>query len=433
MLLQFSVKNFRSIKDRVVLSLEASGKKEHSNNYAEIEKESLLKSAAIFGANASGKSNIFLALTAAILLIRKSNERQIGEPLSLIVPFRFDKHTSAQPTEFEFVFWAEGKKYVYGFSATVKQIVTEYLYVFNSSKASTIFERDENGIEDEQGNRSNEKYKFTIPTLRTKLKPLVERNTANKLFLATATAWNFEETRVPMLWFMHSINTYAPNQYVNLLPITGDLFEHDDDQSLRAFVKGVLKEADINISDYEFESKDIPVEQFAPVQIPVRVGTRPEVKGKEYRITALHTITDDTGNTQVYPLEMQSESLGTKNLFFLSPIIKRAFETGETVCVDEFDTSLHPMLVVYLLGLFHNPNVNKKNAQLIISSHTMSLLDLKTLRRDQIYFVDKDQSSGVTELYSLDDFSPRTSENIRKAYLIGRYGAIPVIKNSEAL
>ena len=130
---------------------------------------------------------------------------------------------------------------------------------------------------------------------------------------------------------------------------------------------------------------------------------------------------------------MQSESLGTKNLFFLSPIIKRAFETGETVCVDEFDTSLHPMLVVYLLGLFHNPNVNKKNAQLIISSHTMSLLDLKTLRRDQIYFVDKDQSSGITELYSLDDFSPRTSENIRKAYLIGRYGAIPVIKNSEAL
>ena len=95
MLLQFSVKNFRSIKDRVVLSLESSGKKEHPNNYAEIEKESILKSVAIFGANASGKSNIFLALTAAILLIRKSNERQIGEPLSLIVPFRFDKHTSA--------------------------------------------------------------------------------------------------------------------------------------------------------------------------------------------------------------------------------------------------------------------------------------------------------------------------------------------------
>ena len=115
------------------------------------------------------------------------------------------------------------------------------------------------------------------------------------------------------------------------------------------------------------------------------------------------------------------------------PIIKRAFETGETVCVDEFDTSLHPMLVIYLLGLFHNPKVNKKNAQLIISSHTMSLLDLKTLRRDQIYFVDKDQSSGITELYSLDDFSPRTSENVKKAYLIGRYGAIPVIKNSEVL
>ncbi len=433
MLIQFSVKNFRSIKDRVVLSLEASRKKDNENNYTEIEKENLLKSVAIFGANASGKSNIFLALTAAILLIRKSNERQIDEPLRLIVPFMFDEETASQPTEFEFVFFAEGKKYVYGFSATVKQIVTEYLYVFNSSKASTIFERDEDGIQDDNGNRSNEKYKFTIPSIRTKLKPLVERNTINKLFIATASSWNFEETKAPMMWFMHSINTYSPNQYVNLLPITGELFEHDKDQSLRAFVKDVLKEADINIFDYEFESKDIPFEQVNSVQTPARVGTSPEVKGKAYRIIAKHIITDDDGNIKVYPLEMQNESLGTKNLFFLSPIIKRAFATGETVCIDEFDTSLHPMLVVYLLGLFHNPDLNKKNAQLIISSHTMSLLDLRTLRRDQIYFVDKEQSTGVTELYSLDDFSPRKSENIRKAYLLGRYGAIPGIKNGDVL
>lgn len=431
MLLQFSVENYRSLKDRTVLSLEASSDKEHLENITNINNNNILKTVSIFGANASGKSNIFSALTSAILTVRKSADRQIGEPLMLITPFAFDKESLLKPTSFEFVFFAEDKKYVYGFSATREQIKTEYLYVYNSSKATTIFERDEDGIEDISGKRTKEKYRFTNANIRSKLKPLTNRNTVNKLFLATATLWNCEETRIPMLWFMNSINTYSPNQYVNLLPSTASFFENDEDQSLRNFVKKILKHADINISDYEFESKDLPEESISHLSEFKGNGTLPNIIGKTYRITAIHTITDENGNKTDFSLDMPNESLGTRNLFFLSPIIKRAFDTGETLCVDEFDTSLHPMLVVYLIGLFHNPMINKKNAQLIISSHTMNLLDLKVLRRDQIYFIDKNQNNGESELYSLDEYSIRKSEDVRKAYCLGRYGAIPFIEENS--
>ncbi|MCR5144155.1 MAG: ATP-binding protein [Lachnospiraceae bacterium] len=426
MLLQFSVENFRSIKDRAVLSMEASSDKEHSNNLVETNKEKVLKVASIFGANAAGKSNLFLALTAAIVTVKLSDKRQVGEPLFNIVPFMFDEESKNKPTEFEFVFIADGKKHVYGYSATAQRIITEYLYVYNSSRPSTIFERDEN---------SDEVYKFTNATLKAKLKPLTERNTENKLFLATATAWNCEETRVPMMWLSNQINTYD-TQYENLLSITGDMYEKDEDRSLRRFTNNILKEADINIADYRFESKDIPLDQLGqlgPVIIPKELGTAPEFKGKTYRIETLHNIEDENGNTSSYSLDMHNESKGTQSIFFLSPIIKRAFETGETLCIDEFDISLHPMLVSYLVKLFNTPEVNRANAQLIISSHTMTLLNLKELRRDQIYFIEKNQSTGTSELYSLDEFSPRTREDIRKAYLLGRYGSIPDIGEGDSL
>lgn len=423
MLLQFSVENFRSIKNRAVLSLEASVDKEHPENLIETTDGNVLKVGTIFGANAAGKSNLFLALTAAIVTVRWSDKRQVGEPIFNIIPFLFDKECSSKPTSFEFVFIANGKKYVYGYSATMQKIYTEYLYVYNSARPTTIFERD---IE------SEEVYRFTSPSLKKNLKPITERNTDNKLFLATATAWNCEETRIPMLWLSNSINTYD-TRFENLLNLTGDMFEEDPDGSLRRFTNNILKEADINISDYRIESKEIPLEQVGQIVVPKGIGTAPEIRGKIYKIETRHTIKHENNTTDDFSLDMQFESKGTQNIFFLSPLLKRAFETGETLCIDEFDTSLHPMLVSYLVGLFNNSDVNKSNAQLIVSTHTMSLLDLKELRRDQIYFVEKDQNTGESELYSLDDFSPRTRDDIRKAYLLGRYGSIPDVGEGDSL
>ena len=321
MLLQFSVENFRSFKERTVLSLEGSSDKNLPNNVVEFGKEKILKVATVFGANAAGKSNLFLALTAAIITVKRSDVRQVGEPLYSIVPYLFDKESFKEPTSFEFVFTVEDKKYVYGYSATNKKICTEYLFVYNSSRPTTIFKRDES---------ARERYIFTNQVLKTKLKPLTERNTENKLFLATATAWNAEETKIPMMWIANYINTYDTN-YENALNITGDMFEKDSDNSLRRFTNNILKEADINICDYEFESRDVPLEGIPSLMLANQPGTTSEILGKEYKITTKHVIEDEKGNETVFPLGMQLESLGTQKIFFMSPIITLNYKIKHSI------------------------------------------------------------------------------------------------------
>ena len=160
MLLQFSVENFRSIKEKAVLSMIASADEQHSDNYSLLGKDKCLKTAAVYGANAAGKSNLFLALTTAIMAVRTSNDRQLGMPIMNITPFLFDQKTANAPSSFEFIFIAGGKKYVYGFSATATTVETEYLYVYRTAKATTIFERDIH--------QSNE-YRFTSPALKKEL------------------------------------------------------------------------------------------------------------------------------------------------------------------------------------------------------------------------------------------------------------------------
>lgn len=417
MLLQFSVENFRSIKEKAVLSFFASSDSLHPENYSLLGKDKCLKSAAIYGANASGKSNLFLALTVAILAVRQSNDRQLGMPIFNITPFLFDSETASAPSSFEFIFWTEGVKYVYGFSATSTTVETEYLYAYKTAKPTTIFERD---IHD------TPEYRFTLPSLKKQLLPITERNTPNKLFLATATLWNCEETKAPLLWFQKGINTYSTD-YSSLLQFSGEMFANDADNSLRHFTNDLLREADINISDYDFESVDVRKEDVLrqmPSGVRELFSSIPLDYGKNYNITTLHRIQGSDGDS-LFSLPLNMESKGTRNVFLLSPILKKAFKTGETVCIDEFDTSLHPLLVRYLVGLFHNPNINTANAQLIISTHDLSLLTLKEYRRDQIYFIQKDQETGASELYSLDEYSPRANEDIRKAYLLGRFGAVP--------
>ncbi|MBR6410197.1 MAG: ATP-binding protein [Clostridia bacterium] len=399
MLLQFSVENFRSFKDKAILSMEASSDKELPENKVEASKHRVLREAVIFGANAAGKSNIFKALTAAILMVRHSNSIQVGEALPLMVPFLFDESSSQQPCSFEFVFLIGDRKYVYGFSATQKKIAKEYLYIYYSSRATVIFER------------THEQYVFPSSETAKKLQPIIARNLENKLFLTTATAWNYEGTRDAVEWFMNGINTYSPD-YQQMLNVSGPMLEKDTDGSLRAFTNGILQGADINIADYQIESEERPV---SVLQSGVSVMSR------EYTITTLHKV--ENGNA--YPLNLRDESSGTINLFFFAPVIKRAFETGETLCIDEFDASLHPLLVQKLVSLFNDPDMNRGNAQLIVSTHTAELMNLKQLRRDQIYFVEKENTTGCSTLYSLDEFSPRTREDIKKAYLLGRYGSVP--------
>ena len=428
MLLQFSVSNYRSFKEKAVLSLEAANDHRLENHVFVLGKNRVLQNICVFGANASGKSNLFRALTTAILLIRQSNQRQVGELLLSIEPFSFDPNTLKMPSSFEFVFLQHGIKYVYGFSATRERIEEEYLYQYRSSRPSVIFERvyDSEAKEDQ--------YRFTNAEIRKELKPLSEKNTSNKLFLATATSWNSQFTKEPYLWF-NRINTYDSNNYEQLLHFAGPLFEQPDEfNGLHDFICKTLKEADINVSDFEVKTRNLDTSEWLKQLPPWRMmvpETQMNQPSKLYEINMIHQVRGEDGSIREYKLPSIQESKGTQSLFFLSPLLKKAFDEGRILCIDEFDTSLHPMLVIYLTGLFNNPEINQKHAQLIISTHTMDLLSLKISRRDEIYFVQKEQQTGVSELYSLDEFSLSKQADIRNGYYLGRYGAVPEIGDGE--
>lgn len=420
MLVEFSVKNFMSIKDEITFSMVAGTGDENMENTIEVENtdETYLKSTAIYGANASGKTNFMKALTAAILMVRRSNLRNINEPLVEMKPFKFDPKTVNEPCEFRFVFIKNNIKYIYGFSADINRIYTEYLYQYLSAKPSLIFER-----------KNVNEYKFT-QLEQSKLVELSTKNTEKKLFLSTATEWNYEKTKDAYIWFSEDIDTY--NDYMNVGGYAFDKFENDNEGDLKRFTINLLKQADILIKDYNFEVKNINVNNIIAAFNNIKVPNENIVQ-KEVKISTFHEIENENGNIENYELELGEESLGTQNLFFFSPILKEAFEKGKVIIVDEIDKSLHPLLVEFIIKLFHNSKINKNNAQLIFNTHDTNLLSLDNFRRDQIWFTEKEPKKGTTDLYPLDDFSVRKTENVQKGYLNGRYGAIPFLATGNSL
>ena len=425
MLLQFSVKNYKSIKDKAVLSLEAGTNKELVENYAVMENgDRILKGAVIFGANAGGKSNIFLALTSALLAVRRSVYNLPGTPLWPFTPFSFSEETQNAPTEFEFVFTYKEVKYIYGFAATSFKVEEEHLYAYKTPRPSTVFQRE------------GDDYYFP-ESIKSKMMPLVERNLPNKLFISTSASWNCPYTVEPMEWLLNGIDTYN-TQYRDTMPRASEMYTQDTDGSLKCFTEKLLKEADINISDFNLETEENTPERIAQEQhMPEGLknllfsGLNTDTKVNSLRCEMFHDVTDN-GNSRRYKLDFEEESLGTKNLFMFAPFIKKALDEGLTIFVDEFDSSLHPLLLEYIVSLFMNPETNKSNAQLVISSHSMELMNLDIFRRDQIYFIDKDRVTGASSLYSLDEFSIRpTFSKLRENYLCGRFNAVPRIGRVE--
>lgn len=421
MLIQFIVENFLSIRDKVYLSLEPSKDSEHPENLITKGEYNAVTSAVIYGANASGKTSLFKAITIALIMLRNSNNIQVTDRLP-VIPFKFDSESKNKPTSFEFTFIAsDDKKYIYGFSATAEKIVEEYLYCYNSAKPTLIFDLKE-----------GEKPKYNR-AYKGKLETAYQMNTPNKLFLATATTWNAECTKIPFEWLAESIDTFT--EVMDLSGVAVEKYRTDENRQYIDFTKNLLKQADINISSIEVDAKEVIGGATLPIQIMVQGKMIPPNEGKRYEveITTGHTIVDEDGNSIEYPLTLQEESLGTQLLFFYGPLLKDAFEKGKTLILDEIDKSMHPSLVKFIMNLFRDPDINKAGAQLIVTTHETGILTLDMFRRDQIYFTEKDSKTGVTDLYSLDEFSVRKTENIEKGYLMGRYGAIPFLQNEEVL
>lgn len=412
MLIEFSVKNFLSFKDKITLSMEKGNGDENLENVININNNSLLKTTAIYGANASGKSNIFKAFTCAIMMIRSSNLIPVGGTWNLVKPFLFDEVSKNKPSEFEFIFITNGIKYRYFFSADSTKIYDEVLDAYYSQKPTNIFTR----------NKTNN---YTFSNDKNTLSSLVAKNTENKLFLTTATTWNYDKTKPVYLWFSNIVDTYKSFTYIS----DDDLVLYSKDNSLKDFTLSLLKEADILIKDihvsYEEHKMDVK-KMDTLISSLIKSSELSNVK-----ILLDHEVVDKKNKKSTYTLNFNDESSGTKALFAIAPSLQKAFTTPKVMIVDELEKSMHPALVEFIIKLFNNKKINKVNSQLIFMTHATNLLNLELLRRDQIWFTEKNPLNGESILYPLDSFSVRKDENIMKGYINGRYGAIPFIRDID--
>ena len=415
MIIQFSVENFMSIKEKVVFSMLASSDKEIPENLILGKKENYLKSAVIYGANASGKSNLIKAMNAVVIMMRNSNNMQPGLKLP-IVPFKFDKEYVKKPSSFELIMIINNIKYVYGFVADENRIYEEYLYYYPNGKETELFERTQVN-----------KYHYT--SNENVLKDIVSKNMENKFLLATATTWNYEKTKPVYKFITNGIEILF--DYNTIKPLSFSLYKNDNNGELKEFSLNILNEAEMNISGYNVTDVEITDEQLSAIPLELRGFFNK--KTRSFHITTRHNITTEDGKEEDIDLDFEEESLGTQNMFILNPILLYVLKKGKVLIIDELDRSLHPFLVEYIVKIFNSEKYNKNGAQLIFNTHDTNLLNLSLFRRDQIWFTEKDYKKGATDLYPLDDFPVRKTENVEKGYLNGRYGAIPFIALGEQL
>lgn len=404
MILEFSVKNFLSFKEKVTFSMIANSNKELNDNYVEIGGNKVLKSAAIYGANASGKSNLFKILTLVVLMLRSSNSVDINAKLPLI-PFKFDKGSVNKPSEFEIKFILDETRYVYGFIADKDKIYDEYLYYYPNGRETKIFDRT--NINEYSYTQKDEKI----------LREIEAKNAQNKFFLATATNWNFDKTKAAYNFLTNGIGTC--NNLEILKNMAYKMYETNPDY-LKDFAIDFLQKADFNIEDYQISQIDVPGEFLTA--IPEFIAKTLPDKPKAYQVLFKHKNSDNY-------LSIDEESLGTQMIFAFIPFLADSLKNKKVLIIDELDKSLHPFLVQYIVEIFNDAEINKNGSQLIFNTHDTNLLDLNILRRDQIWFTEKNSETGESDLYSLSDFSVRKQENVEKGYMLGRYGAVPFIKN----
>lgn len=421
MLIEFTVKNYRSVKEEQIFSMvKAKGEElEKTNSFQPSAPASvpLLRSAAIYGANASGKSNIIRAMIEMESIVRNSaSSSQEGDDIP-VTPFLFDESTASEPTEFEMIFINDGVRYQFGFCATKTHIVEEWLIAYPKGRAQRWYSRGFNK------SKNTSEYKFSDFLLGQKS---VWQNAtrSNALFLSTAVQLNSDQLKPVFNWFKE---TLRPANVGGWGPeFTASLCEKE---KTKLRVLEFLKAADFDIHDIRIEK-----EKFDPDSLPddfpdsVRERLIKEMKGKDLiDIKTIHKT--EAGN--LIPLDFDEESDGTQKFFAFTGPWMDTLEKGYILIIDELHDSLHPKMVKYLVSLFHSDKTNPNNAQLIFTTHETSILSQDDFRRDQIWFCEKDKRQA-TSLYPLTDFSPRKDrENIELGYLSGRYGALPFIRPAK--
>lgn len=416
MLVEFRIKNFRSLRDEQVLSLVASTDKTmldtHALGTGLKAAPHLLKSAVVYGANASGKSNLIKALQYMRGVVLESATLQPGQTFDRLHPFKLDASSTGLPTEFEVTFILNGVRYQYGFAMNAQRIVSEQLLVYKAFKPQRWFERH---FDAETG---KDVYEFG-PSLKG-AKNLWEGATRpNALFLSVAVQLNSDALHPVFDWFANHLVIFNEQS-----PLSSQFSMQMLKQEVqRKAICEFLRAADISIADIEVTTKQAMVHT---IHFDLTIGKREEAVSEQAVDEVKFHHSTEHGKAV---FDLMDESSGTRNLLFLTGSILDILDKGLTLVIDELDTSLHTLLEQALVRLFHRPEVNTGGAQVIFTTRDTSLLDAYGLfRRDQLWFVEKrpDQSSS---LYPLLDFSPRKNEALERGYLKGRYGALPFLRN----
>lgn len=419
MLLEFSVGNYLSFKHKATLSMLATSIKEHvDTNIFSTERYDLLKGAVIYGANASGKSNMVRAMSTMRRLVLQSFEQSSADDLD-ITPFLLNTDTEHKPSFFEAVFLIDNIRYRYGFEVDNQNVRAEWLFEAPKNKEKPLFLREEDGIEVMKG--------------FTEGRNLEERTRNNALFLAVTDQFNGKISQKIMKWFDNfiSISGLSHEGYKG---VTFGMLEYKQTRNtlLDFYKKLDLGFEEINISKKQFDPKELPSDMSENLIKQLITDLEGAYK---IDIKTIHKKYNDK-NKVVGSVEFDmrsQESSGTNKLFNISGPIFDVLNDGGLLVVDELDASLHPLLTLAITKFFNSSEFNQNNAQLIFATHDTNLLYYGNYRRDQIYFVEKDEY-GASDIYSLVEYKEdgktiRKDRSFEKDYIEGRYGAIPFIGN----
>ncbi|MBF0497332.1 MAG: ATP-binding protein [Deltaproteobacteria bacterium] len=419
MLIEFSVKNFLSIWETQVLQMTAGPAKDllEKNSFETTIKglPRLLKSAVMYGPNGAGKSNLIAALDfMQRFVLNSSKDSQAGETIKR-KPFRLRSDGPLSPSEFEVFIIRGGVRYQYGFACTDTRVTQEWLLAYPENRAQRWFERFFNPETDKEEWFFGSKLSGSKKTWR-------DNTRSNALFLSTAVQLNSKQLKPVYDWFEELVIIPHGNEPIPIYTINRCQDGKDKDRILK-----FMKTADISVDGIDIEEKRFTAEDLdLPPDMPPNLQNfyKKETIGNTFkRAKFIHRMIDSSGDVS---FNFGDESDGTQKLFNYVDIWFDLLEKGYVLVVDELDTSFHPHLVRFLLSLIHNTATNKANGQLIFTTHDTSILDQEILRRDQIWFVEKD-ANNASRFYSLSDFHPRKNEALAKGYLQGRYGALPYI------
>lgn len=405
MLIQFNFKNHKAFRNDTSLDMMATSLKEHAYNLIDANNgEKLLKIAAIYGANASGKSTVIHAIAFMSSFVLNSFKNSTSHREIPLKRFAFDKESKEKPTEFEVFISYKGNEYQYGFKLDEKRVIEEWLYKRdfrskNTPKYKCLFER--------------EGRKITCDTQLKGANSLVMLTEDNTLFLSISANAKIPYVKDVMEWFQKIIIVDMGDCEVEAY-VTRGLPNFIDREEYQEEVVKFLNAIDIDIKKIEIK--------------------RVNVEGEEnrYRIYSYHK---NRNTDELVGIPFSEESRGTQKMFALYGMFKEAIEMGIPIFIDELDAKLHPLLLKYILTMFHSEESNRKGAQLIYTAHDNYTLNKETFRRDEIWFVEKDEES-VANLYSLaeykiDDKKVRNDASYNKDYLAGKYGAIPMLNPIE--